>query len=86
MSHAAQCLMCAHARRHGRLPIACARFADPDETQSALNHILYRLAGTGHCAERARFPTQPDAYFAEDAPDARSIGEVISDMLKRGNP
>ena len=77
MSHGAQCMACRHAKRRGRLPVACSRFADPSEAEHVLNGILYRLAGTGRCQEFGRFDAPADAYMAQDDPHARTIGDLV---------
>lgn len=71
MSHAAQCLLCRHARRQGRLPSGCLRFEasklDAD-TSSVLAAMLYQNAGTKRCPGFEKLEYGPDAYWAEDLP------------------
>jgi hypothetical protein len=86
MSLAAQCLMCRHAIRRGRLPVGCLH--DPDDTQAVLNDILYRLAATSRCGSMERFNAGPDAYIAHDDETDR-LGDAImraAARLPRSSP
>ena len=82
-AYGAQCMMCRHAKRRGRLPVACQRFPDPEDTQVVLNLILYRLAGSGPCECLERFNAPKDAYMAQDDPGAQTIGDLIQEMAKQ---
>ncbi len=78
----AQCIFCRHAKRRGTLPIACDRFPDPDDTQVAVNFILYRLASTGRCAMMEKFDAPADAYMAQDDPRAERTGDQLSRIAR----
>ena len=71
MSHAAQCMLCKHARRRGNQVVGCLRFeearVDPD-VGSVLEALIYQLSGKGPCVAREKLEYGPDAYIAQDLP------------------
>ena len=70
MSHAAQCLLCKHARHLGRTVVGCSAFEeiDPPIVAAALTGLIYRAAATAPCPVRDAYEFHADAYFAEDLP------------------
>ena len=71
MSHAAQCMLCKHARRRGNQVVGCLRFEfgplDTD-TSTVLAALIYQLAGSQRCVAREQLQYGPDAYMAQDLP------------------
>lgn len=71
MSHAAQCLLCSHARTRGNMVIGCLAFENealPYRATIALTALTFRAAAKAPCPVMDKLQHGPDAYRASDLP------------------